>query len=160
AVGTAGTFTVTATGAPTPALSTADALPNGLTFTDNGDGTGTIAGTPAAGSARDYQLHLVAANGALPNGTQTLTLKVKQAPVFTSSGTATFQVGVAGSFTVTADAVPPANFTLHGTLPPGLTFTDNGDGTATIAGTPSAGSTGNYNVTISAANDLTDPDQS
>jgi hypothetical protein len=157
-VGADGTFTVTATGSPAPALSETGALPHGLTFTDNGDGTATITGTPADGSARDYEVQVSAINGAQPDATQTLTLKVKQAPVFTSPATATFQVGVAGSFTLTADAVPPATFMLTGALPPGLRFTDNGDGTATIAGTPSPGSSGDYTVTISAVNDLTDPE--
>ncbi|MFO0825021.1 MAG: hypothetical protein U0792_18185 [Gemmataceae bacterium] len=48
-VGTAITpITVTASGSPTPTLS-ASGLPNGLIFTDNGNGTGTISGTPVAG---------------------------------------------------------------------------------------------------------------
>src|SRR5205807_4426783 len=41
-------FTVVATGAPPPALSLDSAfpLPQGLTFTDNHNGTATISGTP------------------------------------------------------------------------------------------------------------------
>jgi hypothetical protein len=41
------TFTVTATGTQTPALSKTGTLPAGVTFTDNGNGTATIAGTPS-----------------------------------------------------------------------------------------------------------------
>jgi len=40
--GTAGTFTVTAVGGPTPAVSETGALPSGLTFVDNGDGSATL----------------------------------------------------------------------------------------------------------------------
>jgi hypothetical protein len=35
-------------------------------------------------------------------------------------------------------------------MPAGLTFTDNGHGTATIAGIPAAGSRGRYPVTVTA----------
>jgi hypothetical protein len=43
-------FTVTATGTPTPALTERGQLPAGITFTDNGNGTATI-----ASDGRDYQ---------------------------------------------------------------------------------------------------------
>ena len=41
-----------------------------------------------------------------------------------------------------------------GALPGGVTFTDNGNGTATLAGTPDVGSGGTYPVTITATNNL------
>src|SRR6267378_5098114 len=49
-VGTAGSFTVTTTGSPTPTLTETGALPSGVTFKDNGNGTGTLSGTTATGS--------------------------------------------------------------------------------------------------------------
>ena len=98
-VGTAGTFTVTTTGYPAPALSKTGAVPAGLTFTDNGNGTATLSGTPSAGSGGTYPLSLTANNGVAPNATQTLTVTVLQPPGFTSAATATFQVGTAGTFT-------------------------------------------------------------
>ena len=39
-----------------------------------------------------------------------------------------------------------------GTLPSGVTFADNRDGTATLSGTPDPGTSGTYTLTISAAN--------
>ena len=78
--GTLGTFTVTTTGFPTAALSETGALPTGVTFVDNGDGTATLAGTPAAGTGGTYALTITAANGVLPDATQTFTLTVDQAP--------------------------------------------------------------------------------
>ena len=63
---TAGTFTVTTTGFPTAALSETGALPTGVTFVDNGDGTATLAGTPAAGTGGTYVLTITAANGVVP----------------------------------------------------------------------------------------------
>jgi hypothetical protein len=75
ATGKAGTFTVTTTGYPTCALGESGALPPGVTFTDNHNGTATLAGTPAAGSAKTYTLTITAINGA-GTTTQTLTLTV------------------------------------------------------------------------------------
>ena len=45
----AGSYTVTTTGYPAPTITETGALPAGLTFTDNGNGTATISGTPATG---------------------------------------------------------------------------------------------------------------
>ncbi|HEX4611747.1 MAG TPA: choice-of-anchor U domain-containing protein, partial [Urbifossiella sp.] len=73
-------------------------------------------------------------------------------PTITSGGAAAFQVGQPGAFTVTTAPGSPASVTLTetGTLPAGVTFHDNGDGTATLAGTPTAG--GDFPVTVHAAN--------
>ena len=159
-VGVAGSFTVTSTGSPSAAIAiTSGTLPAGVGFVDNGDGTATLSGTPAAGTGADYPLTISATATGLAPATQAFTLKVKQEPVFTSPATATFVAGQAGSFTVVTEAVPTAWLELVGTLPPGLTFTDNGDGTATIAGTPAVNAVGTYTVTINATNDLVDPPQ-
>ena len=48
--------------------------------------------------------------------------------------------------------MPTSTLSETGTLPPGVTFTDNGDGTATLSGTPAAGSGGLYLLTITATN--------
>ncbi|MFZ0667137.1 MAG: Ig-like domain repeat protein [Acidimicrobiales bacterium] len=72
-------------------------------------------------------------------------------PTITSGSVATFDVGgPAGSFTVDSYANPTASLTESGPFPVGVTFTDNGDGTATIAGTPAT--QGTYPITITAAN--------
>jgi hypothetical protein len=151
-VGSAGSFTITTTGYPNPAITETGSLPSGLTFHDNGDGSATISGTAAASSGGNYPLNLTANNGIAPNASQTLTVNVSQPPAFTSGATATFVIGSAGSFTVTTSGFPTVStITESGSLPAGITFTDNGDGTATIAGTPTG--TGNtYPVTLTAAN--------
>ena len=78
-----------------------------MTFTDNGDGTATLAGTPAAGTGGSYPLTITAANGTAPDATQAFTLTVNQAPAITSGDSATaFTVGTAGTFTVTTDRLP------------------------------------------------------
>ncbi len=48
----------------------------GVTFVDNRDGTATLAGTPAAGTADTYPLTITAANGTTPDATQSFTLTV------------------------------------------------------------------------------------
>ena len=150
--GIAGTFTVMTTGFPVAALSESGALPSGVTFVDNLNGTATLAGTPAVGSAGMYMLSLTAANGVLPDANQSFGLAVNQAPAFTSATATTFDVNSAGTFTVTTNGFPTATLLASGALPSGVTFFNNGDGTATLSGTPALGSAGNYPLTINAAN--------
>ena len=50
-----------------------------MTFTDNGDGTATLSGTPAAGTGGTYPITITATNGVSPDATQTFTLTVDQA---------------------------------------------------------------------------------
>lgn len=151
-IGQAGSFTVTTTGYPTASITEAGALPNGLTFVDNGDGTATLSGTPLAGSGGTYPLSLTAANGVNPDASQTLTVSVGQPPAFTSPPSATFTAGSAGSFTVTTSGSPTATISrIGGTLPSGLSFAAGSGGTATISGTPAAGTGGTYSVTLSAS---------
>ena len=57
---------IRATGYPVPALTEGGTLPAGLTFTDNGNGTGDIAGTPAPGSSGRYPVTITAASGLGP----------------------------------------------------------------------------------------------
>ncbi len=154
-VGTAGAFTVMATGTPVPALSVSGALPPGVTFTNNGNGTATIAGIPAPGSGGIYALTLTASNGVAPDATQAFTLTVQEAPVITSAASATLVVGTSGTFTVNTLGFPITSLNLSGILPSGVTFTNNGDGTATIAGIPAPGSGGVYALTLTASNGLT-----
>jgi hypothetical protein len=79
------------------------------------------------------------------------------APAITSAAAATFQVGNAGGFTVTTTGQPTPVLSATGTLPSGVSFIDNGDGTASISGTPVAGTSGSYPITIKASNG-TSPD--
>ena len=100
-VGTAGTFTVTATGYPAPTFTETGTLPSGVTLNAT---TGVLSGTPGAGTGGTYPITITASNGILPNATQSFTLTVDQAPAITSGSSTTFTVGSAGTFTVTARA--------------------------------------------------------
>src|SRR5664280_3252823 len=150
-VGAPFSATVATTGYPAPAITETGALPAGMTFTDNGNGTATLAGTAASGSGGLYPITIMAANGA-GTATQVFTLTNAEAPTITSASTTSFSTGVAGTYTVTTTGYPAPSLTESGTLPAGLTFTDNGNGTATVAGAPATGTAGSYPVTISATN--------
>jgi hypothetical protein len=151
-VGTAGSFTVTTTGTPTPSVTETGALPSGVAFVDNGNGTARLSGTPAAGAAASYAITIKAHNGVGTDANQSFTLKVNQAPAITSANSTTFTVGTAGSFTVTTTGTPTPSVTETGALPSGVTFVNNGNGTARLSGTPAAGAAASYAITIKAHN--------
>ncbi len=165
--GAASTLSVAAAGVPTATLKSSGTLPSGLSFKAAADGTATISGTPAAsaapaGSSKSYAITLTATNSA-GSATQTLTITVTNnepkptKPAFTSAKTASFTAGSAGSFTAVTTGVPTATLKSSGTLPSGLAFKANADGTATISGTPAAsaapaGSSKSYAITLTATN--------
>ena len=140
-------FTVTTTGYPVPSLTKKGTLPSGVTFTSKGNGTATISGNPKAAQVGTYIITITATNDQ-GTATQTFTLTVNQAPAITSHASATFTAGDPGTFTVTTRGFPAPALTEVGALPAGVTFTDNGDGTATISGIPAAG--GSYPVLLTA----------
>jgi putative Ig domain-containing protein/Ig-like domain-containing protein len=142
-------FDVMATGTPTPSLSVSGALPDGVTFTDNGNGTAAMAGTPAEGTAGDYTVTITATNTE-GSTSQSFILTVASLPVITTANATTFVVGSAGSFLVIATGSPVPVVWVVEPLPAWLTFTDNEDGTATLAGAPAQGSEGIYTFTIEA----------
>ncbi len=153
--GTLGTFTVTTTGSPSPAITETGALPSGVTLTDNHNGTAMLSGTAAAGTGGTYPITITAANGVGTNATQSFVLTVnaaQTAPTITSAAAATTTIGLWSSFEVTSTASPVAKLTESGALPSGVVFADNGNGTATISGAPITGTVGSYPITITAAN--------
>ncbi len=138
---------VTATGYPGPAIAVTG-LPAGLVPVDNGDGTATMAGMPAADTGGVHDVTITATNG-VKVATQTFVLTVDEGPSFANASSATAVAGTAFSFRVTATGFPLPTLAATG-LPGWLTLTKNGNGSATIAGTPTKG--GVYNVTITATN--------
>ena len=64
-----------------------------------------------------------------------------QAPTITSSNGTAFTAGLPASFTITTTGIPVPTVELSGTLPAGVTFQDNGDGTATLQGAQTAPAT-------------------
>jgi hypothetical protein len=76
--------------------------------------------------------------------------KALSAPVFSSKSTAKAKQGKALDFTVKVKANPVAAISVTSTLPPGVSFVDNGNDTATLSDpTPLAGS---YTIDLQAIN--------
>jgi hypothetical protein len=138
---------VTTTGFPAAALSVAGTLPNGVSFLDDGDGTGELLGAPQSGSGGTYVFIITATNnqGSI---SQTYTLTVDAAVTITSANSTTFAAGSPGSFAVTTSGYPIASL-LSSVLPSGLTFTNNGNGTGTLAGTVATAGTYRFTFTVS-----------
>jgi MBG domain (YGX type)/FG-GAP repeat/Bacterial Ig-like domain (group 3) len=93
--------------------------------------------------------------------TAPFTLTVKgQPPAIQSANAASFTIGTRGSFTVTTTGIPTntisnissSGCTKSAALPQGVTLTDNHNNTATLAGTPAAGTQGGYTLCLSASN--------
>src|SRR5947199_6178844 len=149
------TFTITTSANPVAKITSSGKLPGGVKFVDNGDGTATLSGRPGSGQGLlgDYSLTFTASNGVAPAGTQNFTLTITRPPRITSVNNATFVVGTANTFTITTrNTVPKSTLSFTGTLPGGVTFNPLSNGTATLSGTPAAGSEGVYFLTLTAAN--------
>jgi len=144
-VGQAGTFTVTATGVPTPTFSLSGTAPSWLSLDST---TGVLSGTPPVGSGGSYSFTVTAANGVTPDATQPFTLVVDEAPSFANPDTTTFTVGQAGLFELDINGYPPGSVTETGTLPKGVSYLSS----AALSGTPATGSGGSYPITFTASN--------
>jgi hypothetical protein len=146
--GGAFSYPISVSGYPVPTL-TADNVPSGLTFTDNGDGTGTLSGTAPTPGGK-FLVSLTAQN-VLGTVAQTLTITDDQGPTITSAKSDGITSGVKmTNFLVTATGYPAPKVTLlSGTLPSGVKVVPS-TGKATIEGTPATGTAGTYDLTFQA----------
>jgi hypothetical protein len=141
--GTAGSFTVTATGTPTPSISESGALPGGVTFN-----AGTLSGTPTASGT--FPITFTAQNGTTPNATQNFTLTVSPpAPPPLTITTTTLPNGVVGTaYSATMNAtggVTPYTWSAPSSnLPAGLSISSSG----TITGTPTTMGTSTFTIEV------------
>jgi hypothetical protein len=163
-------------GSPTPGTGGAGATGGGPTYNNGGGGGG--GGYYGGGGGGEADVNNAGSGGGgsgyhpgavspitntqgvnAGNGVVTITYATPVAPAFTSGTSTTFSVGKPGSFTVSSTGTPTPTIHETGPLPPGVTFVDNGDGTATISGTPASGSGGAYQFGITASNGVS-PDSS
>jgi hypothetical protein len=175
-VGDFSSFTIS-TNQPSGSLSEIGTLPQGLEFTDNGNSTATISGTPAVGAGGSQTLQLSVKGGAVV-GTQELALQVNEAARFTTPTTANFYVGQDNSFAVVLSGYPglssdPISLSKSAGFIEGMEFTVSGlpadlsysnlnpegynTGTLTLSGTPSPSDVGQHVITISASNGVGAP---
>jgi hypothetical protein len=146
--------TIAVSGGTTPyTISSQSGLPPGLSASVSGS-TVSLTGTPTATGT--FSSGSVTVKDALGiTATQTFSVVIVQPPAITSASSATFGVGVTGSFTVTTTGYPSGSSMVvseSGRLPAGVSFTNNQNGTATISGTPKGGTKGTYQITIKASN--------
>ena len=139
--GTAGSFQVTGSGAPSPLLSQSGSLPSGISFDAT---TGILAGTAKVSGV--FTFKLTATNGIGTPGSQTFTLTVDGAPAITSANNYTMTSGGTPNFTVTATGSPAPTYSDPGPLD-GLSINAT---TGALTGT--ATSTGSFVSTITASN--------
>jgi LPXTG-motif cell wall-anchored protein len=147
-VGTAYSFTYAATGYPVPTFAVSDGeLPAGLTLSE----VGVLSGTPTGTGGVSGGFTVTASNIVADAVGASRTITVSAAPILTADAPPTPAVGVAYSYTFTATGFPAPAFTSSGTLPAGLTLSEEGvlEGIATIPGS--------YTFTITAVNNV-EPD--
>jgi hypothetical protein len=160
--GTAGlpvNFQVTTTGLPPISLSVTPSLIDpfmGLKFTDNRNGTGTISGTPQQpGTLACVLINGQAGCGVVASslqGTiiQGFAIDIARAPAASIGppAEATFIANAPNSIVLSSvGAKTPVTWSL-GSAPPWLSLNDNGNGTATLFGTPPAGTNGTFTAEI------------
>ena len=139
-IGTAFSYTITATNNPT-GYSVTGALPAGVTINT---ATGVISGTPTVSGTFNVTINATNAGG---TGTQNLTITIlPNAPVITSATTASGTISTAFSYAITATDTP-TSYSVTGALPTGVTVNT---ATGVISGIPSV--SGTFNVTINATN--------
>ncbi len=132
--GSAGSFQVTASGTPAPTFSNTafigcapSTLPSGITFSSQG----LLSGTPGVDAVGTYTLCMIAANGALPDATQNLTLTIAAGTLVISSPAAS------GTTSSTPNLGP---ITVQRQTGSGVPITTGGALTVTLTSSPSSGS--------------------
>ena len=124
--------TVTAQGTPTPSLS-ASGEPSGISFTDNGNGTGSLSGDPT--QAGSFPITITASNGVSPDATQsfTLTVTAPSAPAITTQPTnQTVSVDTGVTFSAAASGGPPPTVQWQQSTDGGSTWTDIAGATSSV----------------------------
>lgn len=107
-----GSFTVVASGNPAPTLTESGALPGGISFADHGNGTVAISGTPANGTAGNFNFTITAHNGVGADATQSFTLSIDRAtPIIDRATPAAVPYGTSlSSLQLDATASVPGTF--------------------------------------------------
>lgn len=131
---------------------TASQLPAWLSLTDHGNGTATLTGTPTNADAGAVGVTLTLSDGTM-QGSQLFTVHVKavnHAPALVPKQVTPAVAGTPFSMVVSATDVDLDKLQIKPVSRPSwLSFIDNGDGTATLAGTPTAADQGANGVVLS-----------
>ncbi len=138
----------------TPTLS-AQNLPLGATFVDNGNGSGSFSFSPTFTQAGVYNVRFIASDGALADSEIVAVTVIdagNQRPVLAAIGPRNVTEGFTLNFNTSAtdaDGTNPAMTAVN--VPVNATYTDNGNGTGSFSFTPTFLQNGVYNVTFIAS---------
>ena len=142
--GSAFSYQIVASNAPTSYAIATGTLPAGLTLNSS---TGLISGTPTA--AGTSTLGITATNGVGTSASATITITISNpAPPVVTAGSKTGTTNVAFSYQIVASNSPTTYAIASGTLPTGLTLDTT---TGIISGTPTAIGTSTLGITASNA---------
>ena len=121
---------------------------------DNGNGTATLSGTPAAGTGGTYPIAVTAVNGVAPAASQTFDLTVDQAPTFTSAEPPlTATAGQPYTYPFVASGTPTPTFALGTGAPSWLSVNPT---TGQLSGTVPTGTT-SFSYSVVASNSVGTP---
>jgi hypothetical protein len=161
-------YTITTSDADTPPANlvlTASGLPAWLVLTNVTNGAGELTGSPGPGDIGSANILLSVTDGSYTTH-QALALTVLPAagntpPSILTTNLPDAHVGVAYTADVTATDADGHALTLTvSNAPAWLAFTDNGDGTAALFGTPAVTQTGTVSIVITASDVLDSTAQS
>lgn len=142
-------FTVTANGELGPVVTEAGKLPAGVVLASSGVLSSASWATPGG----VYKITLTVGNGLGAPLTQVFTLTLELPAAIATVNHDSFPHGRYDSMPVRATGFPAPTITEAGKLPPGVKFTAGKNGTATIAGTPTASAKGKtYIIYLTATN--------
>jgi len=146
----------------TPSLTIED-NPDGSSFTDHGDGTGTFTWTPGYTVSGTYNVTFKATDDSSAVDDEIVAIEVidagNQDPVLSAIGSKSVTEGAELQFTVSAsDPESTPSLTVIN-APGGAFFDDHGDGTGTFSWTPGYLESNIYNVTFRAIDDSTAIDE-
>ena len=146
-------FRITTSGTPIPSIAETGILPQGVTFTDNGDGTATLSGLVPEVDYGKVEITITASNDVGSSAVQHFTLYTKEgliAPTFVGSDTETVTYGVtADPVTILAVGHPPPRILHTGRPPEGMHFSEASNGTELmIYGTPQKSAVGTYTIML------------
>ncbi|WP_207681127.1 putative Ig domain-containing protein [Desulfonema magnum] len=132
---------------------TAPTLPEWLELTDNGDGTATLTGTPGNDHVGEHPLELQVKDADGSEDTQPFTITVKNindAPVFESTPVIEVAEDTVYTYSIVSTDIDlgDTRTIIASALPDWLTLTYNGDGTATLEGTPANEDAGVHDVVL------------
>lgn len=128
-------------------------LPSWLSLTDLGGGEALLYGTPQNQDVGSVSITLVATDLAGMQDLQTFTIEVintNDAPIIVSSPVLSVLAGELYTYNIiTSDPdIEDETVISASGIPPWLTLSDNGDGTAVLTGTPELGDVGMFNISI------------